>query len=153
MKTYSILLFTVIFFAFGCKKNKPLEEPVLVLRNISNTTVQNGSSKDTVLINLKYEIATQALGSIDNPTTVVLRDSRDQTDITYSLPQDIYDNIPDPTQNNIEGQITLKLPATLYLVLTPSKPDGDTLQYKITMLDKDSVASNTVTTENIYIVP
>lgn len=155
MKTYSILLVVIIMFAAACNRgNKALEKPEIVFRSFSHETVRSGDLKDTLLINLRYTMATKSLGSETDPSSFILKDSRDPgSELKFSFPNEIYGNVPDPTQNNISGTVTLRLSAGLFFVLRPDRPEGDTLQYEILLRDKDEVESAPVTSGNIFIIP
>lgn len=153
MKTYSILLFAIVF-ALSCNKGqKPLEKPEISFRGISHQTIKNADDDDNLIINLIYTMATESLGTKDTATKVILVDSRDTvSNQQYPFPTEIYDNVPDPTQNNISGAITVIVPNN-YFTLSPDKPNGDTLQFRVFLKDKDGIESNSVYTDSIYVVP
>ncbi|MCB0696080.1 MAG: hypothetical protein KDC07_01865 [Chitinophagaceae bacterium] len=153
MKKYTVLFASMIIIATSCSKpGSPLEKPAIVFRGISDTIVVDRAAKDTVIMNLRYTIAVDKVGSSTTPTIVYLKDSRDQNVATYSLPDEIYTKLPDD-QFNISGDITLKLPASTQFALRPDHPTGDTLNFEIYMEDKNGTGSNKVYSPNVYIVP
>lgn len=154
MKKYLILAGTLLIAATACNKDKKaMDKPQISITSIAPNTVKNGSPADTVIISFKYAMAASAVGTASQPTKLILNDNRDTALIlTEPFPEDMYTNLPDG-EINIEGTLTMKLPAINYLVLRPDRPDGDTLKYTIYLSDKDGIQSNRVVSDNIYIVP
>lgn len=154
MKKYSILLSILILGFYSCSKDSkaPLDEPEIVFTGISHDQIVNGSPQDTVLINLRYTMAVDAVGTKNDPTQVVLSDSRDQSNQSLTFPIEMQDNLPEGA-SNVSGNITITLPGNLFFIARPTKPDGDTLYYSIYIEDKDNIQSNIVTTPEIIILP
>lgn len=157
MKNISGILLTILVItAVACNKNKtePIEKPLINFVSMTPNVVQNGSFKDTVIINLKYAMAASGVQSKTdtNEAEVLFIDSREAIVGRQAFPQDMAGNLPDG-QKEIKGDITLRLPAILYMILRADRPDGDTLFYKIVLKDKDNTISDTITTPEIYIVP
>lgn len=153
MKKYTLLFIVMIAAFAACKKTSPAKEkPELAFAGLSHDKVINGDLKDTLLISLRYTIATSAVGVDTSAPTIYFKDSRDETVNFQPFPNEIADNLPD-VDLNISGAITLRLNAGNFFVLRPDRPEGDTLQYEIYLKGKDGVESNKVTTPNIYILP
>lgn len=152
MRTYSILIIMLLITISSCKKSgKALEEPEIIFTGISHDRIANSSIKDTVIINLRYSMAIDAVGDENNPTQVYFQDSRDQTSQPTRFPVEVSNNLPEG-EVNMSGNITLRLPG-IFFTLRPTRPNGDTLHYNIYLEDKDNVKSNTVETPDIYILP
>lgn len=154
MKKYTILFIMAVISFAACKKaEKAKEKPELAFTGLSHNKVVNGDPKDTVLISLRYTIATSAVGVDSNAPTIYYKDSRDtQSVLSQPFPSEVADNLPE-ADVNIRGTITLRLNGANYFVLRPDRPNGDTLRYEIYLKGKDGVESNKITTPDIYIEP
>lgn len=154
MRKHPILLLILLITVAACKKSDvAIEKPDLDFVTLSPATVNSGNLKDTVLISLRYTIAASGIGAGATPTEVFFKDSRDSNSLNrLPFPDDLAGNLPESEQN-ISGAITVKIPASLYLVLRPDRPDGDTLRYEMYLRDKNGVQSNKITTPDIYILP
>ena len=154
MKKNTLLFIISILALAACKKSEsPKEKPEIVFTGLSHNTVTSGDLKDTILINLRYTMAVSSVGADTTLPVLYFQDSRDQTVAFLSFPGEISGKLPD-AENNISGNITLRLNVSNYLVVRPDRPNGDTVQYEIYLKDvKNGKESNRVTTPDIYIMP
>lgn len=153
MKLYWLFLALFVLSVYSCKKSKKaVDKPELIFTGFSHETIKNGDPEDTLLINLRYTVALNNLGSKDTPTSVYYRDSRDINVQPINFPNDIYAEASSFEGSNIRGNVTLRL-QTANITLRPDRPNGDTLQYIMYLQDKYGNKSDTVVTSNLYIVP
>lgn len=154
MKKYPILILILLASATACKKPEDaLEKPEIAFISMSPSVVASGNLKDTVLISLRYSIASSGIGLGPTPTEIYFKDSRDSNSLNrLPFPDEVSAELPE-TENNIRGNISVKIPASLYLVLRPERPDGDTVRYQMYLRDKNGLESNKITTPDIYIMP
>ncbi len=153
VNTIKIFNALILVFAACNKASKPLEKPSIALKSISKVLVKELDNKDTVIINLRYTMAVDGVGSGTEAPIVYLKDTRfDDNQTPYPFPDDVINKLPD-YEPNISGAITLKLPVDVFFALRPDRQEGDTMQYEIHMEDKNGIKSNTVNTPDIFIVP
>lgn len=159
MKRISVvLLISLLPLSFSnCRNNeKPLDAPEITLTGISHDQVISGDVQDTLFIGLRYRMKVRNVANDTAVARVILRDSRDQTNQRFSYPDelkvDISDEI-DAGKTNISGTITLRLTVGNFLVLRPTRPNGDTMRYEIFLEDIEGNTSNIIETQDIYILP
>lgn len=154
MRNYPILIIILLLSIYSCKKRgSALKNPEIAVTGLSQDSVINGDPKDTVLISIRYTMAADAIGNEKEPTQINLTDSRDLTQQSFNFPSEIANNLPDISTPNINGTVTVRLPVAQFMTLRPTRPDGDTVFYKISLKDKNGAQSNTVETPFIYILP
>lgn len=151
MKNYSIVFILLLILIVSCgKKDAPVKRPEIRLVSVSPMSVKNGEPKDTLLISLQYNMAAEGIAQ----SQVFFKDSRNEdAPIAQFFPEDMTKKNLPQGQVNLSGTILLRIPASQYLVLRPSHPDGDTLKYKIFVTDHKNNTSDTLVTPDIYILP
>lgn len=157
MKKYAVLFIVCLIGVYSCKKaSKAKVKPELAFMGFSHDTVANGNPKDTVLVNFRYTMAAKKVGSGDKITQLHIKDSRIGPLSPYLFPDEVSQNIPDELLDgdlNINGTLTLRLPASLYFIMRPDRPDVDTVSYEFYLKDKDGTESDKVTSSDILILP
>jgi hypothetical protein len=139
----------------ACKKNKNSPIPKISFLSLEPDSVHGGSIEDTAFLFFGFSDGDGDLGT--DPTggnyDVYLKDSRDEMVTRYLFPP-IPDDARDPI-NGLEGQGAIALRA-IYIIPrqdTLHKRHGDTLTYKMWILDQAGNASDTITTTPLYIRP
>lgn len=155
MKQVPILIVLLLVSITSCKKDEGTSQaPELIFQSMEPNTVVSGSLSDTVVITMKYSIEREYIwkGFDTSSSDIFLKDSRDSTVNPDYLPE-IDESKLDKTKKIVTGTITYKIDAAKYLLLRPTRPNGDTLTYDIYVKDKMGRNSNTIITPPIYILP
>ncbi|OSZ78708.1 hypothetical protein CAP35_10795 [Chitinophagaceae bacterium IBVUCB1] len=139
--------------AAACKKAVKKDiVPSIVYTGLSPDKVASGSSKDTVSIRFTV---TDADGDISGGTgeDVFLKDSRSTTGEEIKLQMPIIPTDAVKTDEGIHAFVTIRVYASLFLLLRPDRPNGDTLTYEIYVKDRAGNKSNVINTQRIFITP
>jgi hypothetical protein len=155
MKLWPLLLsvpLLLIGFA-ACKKNKNSVIPRISFISLEPDSVHSGNLEEKTSLFFGFSDGDGDLGN--DPTSgkydVYLKDSRDDMISRYLFPP-IPDEQRDPV-NGVEGQGVITLRA-IYIVTrqdTLHKRHGDTLTYKMWVVDQADHVSDTITTRPLYI--
>lgn len=142
---------TSIFLMTSCskKKAKASDTPNISLIGISKDSVQAGSN-ETIQLTFTFKDGDGDLGNLPSSGNydIYTIDTRDTSKLNYYFPQDL-PSVIIPSQG-ASGQCTIELSAA-FMLLRPSNPDRDTLQYEFYIRDKSGKESNRLTTPNIYL--
>jgi hypothetical protein len=154
MRSYLVLMATATLILGACKKKANIgTSPIITYQRLVPNTVQSGSAKDTVNIIFTIQDGDGDIGN--DPQTgvhdIYLKDSRSNQENPYFLPTIPSDAII--PGEGINAACTLRVYASLFLLLRPDHPDGDTLDYEIYVKDKAGHKSNVIKTDKIYITP
>lgn len=153
MKNFLLLFAVLLVILTSCKKpTQALTAPEISFTGISDTQVFASNVEDSfLLITLRYTIATSALGDDENPTRIIIQESRENFNQPISYPTELMTAYSDDNQDvNISGEISLFQP-THPLIVRPTRPNGDTTHFIIYLEDKDGKQSNIVRTPDIYL--
>lgn len=155
MKLYSFLFIAaIVIAAAACKKTEngnPI--PVIAYGGMSKDSVISGS-KDT--LSIKFTL-TDGDGDVryeqDSMFEIYLKDSRSTTGVEmgFKMPEIPAGVIKDG--ESVDMHCVVNVSVSDFLLLRPSRPQGDTLSYDIYFKDKAGHKSNTITTHPIYIYP
>ncbi len=153
MKKYPALLLSLalVLCFFACKKdNAKSEAPTISLQGMSQDSVINGASDDTVILQIYIKDNNGDLAS--DAESFYMKDPRDTLGfIAYTFP--IIDEAILNNPRGIEGQIYFFITGALAVVRDDSlhQAVGDTVQYEIYVKDVAGQESNHITTAPIYI--
>lgn len=144
----------------ACKKNNNSKIPSISFIALTPDTIRGGSLEDTTFLSFGFKDGDGDLGRdpAKNEYDVYLRDSRYANDTNFNNPRFFFPNIPDDARdpiNGLEGQGVIAIRA--YNILprqdTLHKLHGDTLTYKMWVIDQAGNRSDTITTTPLYIRP
>ncbi len=144
----------------ACKKNNNTTVPIISFVALEPDSVHAGSVKDTTFLLFGFKDGDGDLGNdpASGKYDVFLRDSRYVGDSTYTDWRFFFPPIPDDARdpvNGMEGRGEIALRA-LYILPrqdTLHKLHGDTLRYKMWVIDKAGNTSDTIETTPLYILP
>ncbi len=161
MKAKLFLLAIILIGSTACqKKSKFPSTPEISYRGISNEVVKSGSPEDFVQISLNFTDGEGDLGYNANGQDfdIYFKDSRTSSSTGFVgllLPAQLRDEIKKRNldEKGISGIITFQLDASLFFILRPDRPNGDTVNFEVYIKDLAGNESNRITTDNIYILP
>lgn len=152
---YTLLLTLLVLTAASCQKktSSPMATVISDLE-ISQRTVKGADRNDILYMQFHFDDADGDIGG--GTQDIRLVDSRDTgREFEFSLPI-IRDEYKNPATGGVSGDAQLALGANLYFIPRADSVHaliGDTLIFKVFMIDQANHKSNVLTTDTIYIVP
>lgn len=145
-----ILALVALVFASCGKKNTLSKVPKIYDLQMTPDSVRSASNFDTVYISFKISDGDGDLSS--DSSDIYLREMVGNNKYQYAFPE-----IPKDVVNPDKGMIadcTIKIPASLYLIINPAIPAGesDSAKFEIYIKDKARNQSNTLVTPLIRIL-
>jgi hypothetical protein len=158
MKLWPLLLSLICLAGMpACKKKSDSGTPSISFIALSPDSVRSGSNKDTTFLVFGFKDGDGDLGNDPSKGRydVFLKDSRDTI---FPIIRLFFPPIPDDARdplNGLEGRGVIALRALNITTRqdTLHKLHGDTLTYKMWVIDQADHTSDTITTTPLYILP
>jgi hypothetical protein len=149
---YRLLILPLLCLFCACAKKKDRNKvPSIMLKGISTNEIKTGSS-GFVHVFFSFADGDGDLGvkPSSGDFDIYTIDNRDTAKVGYFFPFEL----PDLRQDNepLTGDCALSLEGA-YMLLRPTRPGGDTVNYEIYIRDQAGNESNHINTGDIYILP
>jgi hypothetical protein len=152
MRNHIIILALLAVVTVSCKKEKNLSKiPVISDLQMFPDSVRSASNFDTVFISFTIN---DGDGDLSNDSAdIYIKEIWGNNKYQYTFPE-IPRDIAD-ADKGLVAACTIKIPASLYLIINPAIPAGqsDSAQFEIFIKDEARNQSNTLKTPVIHILP
>lgn len=157
MKLWPLLLSLLCLAGlWACKTNSNSPIPEISFIALAPDSIHGGSYKDTTFLAFGFKDGDGDLGN--DPTMqydVFLQDNRDTT---FPIQRYLFPPIPDDARDPINGLEGRGVVALRAIYITPRqdtlhKLHGDTVRYKMWVIDRAGHISDTIQTTPLYILP
>ena len=154
MKWQPILLLLLVSGGYtACTKKQSgfAREPHIEFQGLSPQVIRAGSGEDTLFISFDFKDGDADLGNdaASGNYDIFMKDERDATEYTFFFPK-ISDEVRNPDKG-MQGTCTFYLLGA-FITLRPDHPERDTTSYSLYIKDRAGNQSNTIYTDNVYII-
>lgn len=151
-----VLSLLVVIFAACQKKNNNTPIPQISLITVIADSITVGNPEDTILIAFDYFDGDGNLGTDPNKSLVVLKDNRPdllEDSLVFVFPS-VADEVVDPL-NGLRGKAYVFMYGSRVVLRSDSlhQAAGDTVKYKMHIVDNAGNKSNTVDLPEIRLFP